>query len=430
MRWLVALLFLALIALAPAAWGEETYRATLSNGLRLIVMPDPGTDIVAIDLMLDVSAADEPADRVGIRYLTQRLLLRGTTTESGDSMAQRLSRIGGVVDMSLGLDYVEVYALVPADGFDLALEMLADIVRNPAFLPEQVELQKQGAAEAAAGSQEDPFQATYSAVREALYPGHPYSRSTYGDPVALAQINRDDVVAFHRERYLPGRAVIAICGGVTSPSALRAIRAKFGDWRGRSSAPRVKLPVSPLASSETVARELPTSRAQLMIGFPAPAAGEPGYYELQVIDSLLTGRSGARLPRLLREQLGLAYDISTFCPTLAGPSHFAVYVVTEPYAVDAVRSAVMEALAKLRQEPPSEEELARAKRYLLGAYALGHQRMREQAYALAWYETLGLGDDFPQRYTADIQAVTPSQVQATAASLLGTFVLAVTMPAD
>jgi zinc protease len=428
-KWVFAALFLILVAVAPAAWGEETYRATLTNGLRLVVMPDPGTDIVAIDLMLDISAADEPAEKVGIRYLTQRLLLRGTTTESGDSMAQRLSQVGGVVDMSLGLDYVEVYALVPADGFDLALAMLADIVRHPAFLPEQVELQKRGAAEAAAASLEDPFQATYSAVRDVLYPGHPYARSTYGGAAALARISRDDVIAFHRERYLPNRAVVAICGGVTSPGALRAIRAKFGDWLGRPFAPRVKLPVSRLATSETVARELPTSRAQLMIGFPAPAAGEPGYYELQIIDSLLTGRSGARLPKLIREQLGLAYDISTFCPTLSGPSHFAVYVVTEPYAVDAVRSAVMEALAKLRREPPSEEELTRAKRYLLGAYALGHQRMREQAYALAWYEVLGLGEDFPQRYAAAIQAVTPARVQATAASVLGNFVLAVTMPA-
>jgi len=428
MKWL--LVVLCAMVLMPAAYGDEVTRSTFPNGLRLTVKADPGTDIVAIDLLLDISAADEPAEKAGIRYLTQRLLLRGSKNETGDGMAQRLSRVGGVADTSIGLDYVEVYALVPADGFELALSMLADIVRAPAFLPEQVEQQRQSAAETSKAGYQDPFQATYLALREGLYGDGPYARSTLGEPRSLAAITRENVLAFHREYYVPGRAVLAICGGISPARALHTVRAGFGDWRGSAIIPRPKQATPPLPSSEVVARELPIRRAQLMIGFPAPAVGEPGYYELQIIDSLLTGRSGARLPKLIREQLGLAYEVSSFYPTLAGPSHFAIHVVTEPYALDAVRTAVIDALTKLAHEPPSAEELARAKRYLLGSYALGRQRMKDQAYALAWYEILGLGSDFGERYVAAEQAVTPSQVQQAAATLTRGFVLAVTMPAD
>ena len=428
MRWLLAVI--ALCLLVTSAHAEDVSRRALPNGLRLIAKPDMGTDVVAIEVLLDVSAADELAGKVGIRYLTQRLLLRGSTNESGDSIAQRLSKVGGLCDVSVGLDYVELYVLVPSDGFELAVSLAADMVRHPAFLPDQVEKQKEQSVAAARASEDDGFQAAYQALRDGLYADHPYHRPTIGDPRSLAGISRDDIAAFHETFYGPSRTVIAICGGVAETRALRAVRSGFGDWQA-DLAPRQPMEaVPPLTSSEIVARELPSRRAQVMVGFLAPAAGEPGYYELQVLDSLLTGRASARLPKLIREQLGLAYDVSSFCPTLAGPGHFAVYVITEPHSVEAVRSAVLGALAALRSEPPSADELDRAKRILAGSYALGHQRMRDQAYALAWYEILGLGSDFGDRYFSAIQVITPAQVQAAANAILQHPVVAVTMPTD
>jgi zinc protease len=336
--------------------------------------------------------------------------------------------VGGLCDVSVGLDYVELYVLVPSDGFELAVSLAADMLRHPAFLPDQVEKQREQSVAGARASEDDPFQATYQALRDGLYGDHPYDRSTIGDPRSLAGISRDDITAFHQAFYGPSRTVIAICGGVAEMRALRAVRSGFGDWRA-DLVPRQPTPAAaPLTSSEIIARELPSRRAQVMIGFLAPAAGEPGYYELQVLDSLLTGRASARLPKLIREQLGLAYDVSSFCPTLAASSHLAIYVVTEPYSVEAVRSAVQGALATLRAEPPSAAELDKTKRFLAGSYALGHQRMRDQAYALAWYEILGLGDDFGDRYLAAMQAVTPAQVQAAANAILQHPVIAVTMP--
>lgn len=428
MRWLLAAIGLCL--LVTSAHAEDVSRRLLPNGVRLIAKPDMGTDVAAIEVLLDVSAADEPADKVGIRYLTQRLLLRGTTNESGDSMAQRLSKVGGLCDASVGLDYVELYVLVPADGFELAVSLVADMLRHPAFLPDQVEKQKEQSAAAARASEDDPFQAVYQALRDGLYRDHSYHRPTFGDPHSLAGISRDDIAAFHEAFYRPSRTVVAVCGGVSETRALRAVRSGLGDWRADLASPRPREDIAPITSSEVVARELPGQRAQVMVGFLAPAAGEPGYYQLQVLDSLLTGRSSARLPKLIREQLGLAYEVSSFCPTLAGPSHFAIYVITDPYSVEAVRSAVLEALARIRTEPPSVAEVERAKRFLVGSYALGHQRMRDQAYALAWYEILGLGSDFGDRYLAAIETITPAQVQATANAILQQPIIAVTMPTD
>lgn len=422
---LLALLLIALPSPLLAAVAEAFPQP---NGLRLIVESDEATDIVAIDLLLDISADDEPAQHGGIRALTQRLLMRGTTNESGEFMARRLAAVGGVADATAGLDYVEIYAVVPSDGFEVALELLADAVRNPAFSSEEVDRQKAVAIEAADAFRQDPFQETYLAFRDGFYGSHPYARPTFGESVSLGSITRQDIVAFHAAHYLPGKAVLAICGGVDQARARRAVRSLLGDWGGGEAPPRPDTTVAPLASSELVARELPTNLAYMVIGFPAPVADAPDYYAMQLIDGLLTGGSSARLPQVLRDQRSLAYHVSSFYPTLREPSHLAVYTATDAQHLDLAKAAVLDVLADLCQEPVPDEELARAKRCLIGSYLLSHQRMKDQAFALAWYELLGLGSNFEERYAASIQAVTPAQVQEAAQTFLQRFVLAITLP--
>jgi predicted Zn-dependent peptidase len=403
-------------------------RITLSNDLRLVVRPDWSTEVVAIEILLDVSATDEPPDQQGIRYLLQRLLLRGTVHESGASMGRRLAAVGGVADATLGLDYVELYALVPTDGFETALELLSDTLRYPAFAPEEIQKQRLDAAELARAARDEAFQETYLAFREGLYGSHPYGRLTLGIPSTLARLSRTELLGFYRRHYRPSRTVIAICGGVGEVRAGRAVRRLFEDWPKHAPSPRLAAETMDIVASEVVARERPLRRAHLILGFPAPAAGEGGYYETQVIDAILGGGSSARLPRQLRQELGLVYTVSSFYPTLAMPGHFGVYVVTEARHVDRVKSAIVDALDDLASQPVTEEELARAKSYLLGSYALSHQRMKEQAYSLAWYEILGLGVEFEDGYTGAIGNVTAEGVQQTAERLFQRLVLAITLP--
>ncbi len=427
--WAIAALLL-LASLPSAASPIAPKRHTLPNGLRVIVKSNWSTEVVAIEMLLDVSAQDEPAGQEGVRYLVQRLLLRGTTSETGAAMGRRLAAVGGVVNTTVGLDYVEIYALVPADGFEVALELIADAVRHPAFSPEEVEKQKSAALEVAAAARGKPFQETYLALRERLYRDHPYGNLTFGAPESLADVSRADILSCHRTHYGPSRAVVAICGGVGEVRAMRAARHAFEDWHSVPPRRRAFPPPPKLRVSEVTAREGYFTRAHAIMGFPAPAVDGPGYYVMQVIDTILGGGATARLPRMLREELGLVYTVSSFYPTLAHDSHFGVYVVTGPARLRDVKSAVLNVLHDLTREPISEEELTRAKTYLLGSYDLSHQRMKEQAYSLAWYEILGVGVEFEETYRDEIRAVTAGEVLETARALFGRFVLAVTLPRE
>jgi len=426
-RWFGFILLL-LLAVPGYASDRPAKRITLPNGVRVLLKSTWSTDVVAIELLLDVSAQEEWPEQQGMRYLVQRLLLRGTTKETGDSMARRLAAVGGIVDTTVGLDYVEIYALVPAAGFETALAIIADAVRHPAFDPVEVDRQRTDAQALARAARDEPFQETYFAFRERLYRFHPYGTLTLGVPSRLAAIDREDIVRFHREHYVPNRAVVAVCGGVGQARAMRALRSAFEDWSPGPPKRRQALSKVALRTSEITARERRLRRAHLILGFPAPAADQADYYVVQIIDTLLGGGSTARLPLKLRDELGLVYTISSFYPTLAHDSHLGIYAATEPQHLQTIKSAIIEVLNDLTRRPVSEDELSRAKAYLLGSYSLSHQRMKEQAYSLAWYEILGLGVDFEDRYVEVIQAVTPEQVQEVSERLLRRFVLAVTVP--
>lgn len=418
---------MAVLVVRPAA-AEGVSPVEMPNQMRVVIRPNPSTEVVAIDLLLDVSVVDEPLEESGIRALVQRLLVRGTELASGEEVVRRLAEVGAYMDTGIGLDYVEVYVVAPADGFEVGLEALAEVVRRPAFLPEEVESQKQALVNSLRPGSQDPFQETYGAFRQALYGSHPYGRNAEGEPESVAAITPEQVVSFHSRYYGPQNAVLAICGGVSEVRAARAVRRAFGGW---AAGPRGKRPPEPpeaLAASEVVVRELPVGRLYLVLGFPAPGAGEQGYYALQVVDSLLSGGNTARLPTEVRDKAGLAYQVSSFYPTLAGPSHLAVYVVADPGNLSEVKEAVLETLRGLLRAPPSAAEMARAKRYLVGSYMLGHQRMKGQSYALAWYELLGLGAGFEDTYVESVERVTAEEVQEAARSVLRRFVLAAALP--
>ncbi len=270
MRRLLFALLLIGIALPPV---QAASREVLPNGLRVLVLPNSSTEVVAASLLIAIPVSADPPEQAGLRYLTHRLLLRGSKTLSGDDMGRRLAAVGGRVGENCTLDYVEISVQAPSEGFEVALDLLSKAVMEPAFAAEDFEREKSRARVAMRAARDDPFSAAYQALREELYGADGYGRWTLGDSDNLAEIGREDVLQFYRENYRPERAVLAIAGGVDSAAARSAARLRFGDWHGVGEAAPVaeREEAAPLTSSQMVARARDTQRLHLLFGFPAPA---------------------------------------------------------------------------------------------------------------------------------------------------------------
>ena len=413
-----------------AAAAEPAQKVTLENGLRVILKPNLASQVVALELLVKASAADESPQAAGVRQLAQQLLLRGTRRRSGAEVGRALELLGASLQVSVGLDYTEVYGLSSAAHFEEMLRLLAEVVTQPSFAAEELEKQRQLALEFLRSQRDDAFQATYLAFREMLYDDSAYGRAAAGTEAGLKALTREQVVNLYESYYGPNNAVLAVSGNVDAPRAMKVIAQAFSGWRRAALPTEARSPGSPAALTESVVevREGPVESAALILGFAAPAAGEQDFFALQVMESLLGGGMSSRLSRRLREEWGLAYEVTCFYPTLRGESHFAAYLLTDPARMAEAKDLVVAELERLRREPVPAAELRRAKAFLLGSYALAHQRTKQQAYYLAWYELLGLGAEFDEEYPKGIEAVTAEQVQQAAQRHFQRYALALLLP--
>jgi predicted Zn-dependent peptidase len=379
--------------------------------------------LVAIDVMIKASIADEPAEQVGIRYLIQQLLAGKLETAAAAKSWE--GQIGG----EAALDYVELHTVCTSEDFETAAAALAQVLLQPSFRQEEVAQIQRKLEIYSAGSLQSPFQENYVAFREVWYGDFPYGRRVEGYSDTLADISLAQVQQFYGDWFLPNNTVIGISGNVGPERARRVISGAFKDWQSKPILETARPELQPPLTSELVVDEdRNIQNAHLLIGLPAPAVGKnQEFAAFQVVYSLLAKRSG-RINAALRDRLGLAYDINCYYPTLKYPSHLCISVVCRPEGAEEVKAGVLAELAKLRQEPVSEEELTGAKNFLLGQHLVSRQRNLQQAYFFTWYETLGLGAGFEDQYPILIGDVTPQAVQEVAKQYFSKMVIALLLP--
>jgi len=277
--------------------------------------------------------------------------------------------------------------------------------------------------------------------RQLLYPpNHPYARPFSGDPAYLQRATPQDLQEFHRRYYTPDNLVIVVVGNVPAERAVEKFTTLFGSWEARSATRRPNLAVAPLRESVSKVREQAGNTAYIMAGYPAAGITSSEYPALMVLDTLLGRGKSSRLFTNLRDAAGIGYEIGSFYPPLVGGSCLLGFIEIAPYrisaagvpvlVVDDVQKALVQQMQSVRSDPPTEQEVERAKRLLIGSYALRHQRVRDRAYFLGWYECIGLGYQFDRQFADRVAAVKREDVLRVAEKYLRNVAVAVTMPAD
>jgi len=419
--WLL-LLILAATAACPLAAFQ---RVRLGNGLTVLVAPDDA-NVVSIRAALRITAGDEPVGQEGVRFLTQQLLLRGTAGCSGRELAKTADALGAVLQAGVETDYVYLQADAPAEAMPAVLTLVSQALLQPSFPEAEVEAAKEAALRLVRPLA--PGAAAQAGMLAGLYGAHPYARGESGVGPAVARLSRAAVVAFHRRCYVPERTVVAVCGRVDVREALALATRLLGGWAPGSSA--AVCAAAPAAQPDTRPRvcELPVSDCYLMLGFRVPGLADADYPALAVLNTLLGMGMGSRLYAAMRDREGLAYQVYSRQGQLLRDNYLAITVVVPPGRLEAARQAVLAEIAQLQQSPPSEAEMLRARRYTVGTYLLDHQRNRDLARYLCWYEVLGLGYTYDERFPALVERVGAADLMRVARQCLQRGSLSVVLP--
>ena len=409
---LVLLLLLGLAA--PAAATPLAHREILVNGIVLLVAERPAVPIVAVRVLVEAGAVYDPPDRAGLANLTGALLTRGTARRTAPELDSAIEFVGGSLEAGAGRDSVGASLRVLGKDLGLGLDLLAEVIRSPAFPPDEV-TRKIGEIQASIKrSEEDPGTVAARALARLVFPGHPYGVPVEGTRESVARLTRDDVVKFHRERFRPDATVIAVVGAVTVDEARREILARFGSWQ-RPAVPLASIPSAAAARephAETIARDL--TQATIMLGRQAIRQTDPDYFPLVVASYVLGGGSASRLYTRVREEGGLAYSVYSYVSPSKFGSAFLVSAQTRTPEVPKVQTLLTAELARMTREPPSDAELALAKSYLVGSFPLRLDTSGKVADFVSAIEELGLGLDYADRYKELVGRVTAQDVRRVA----------------
>ena len=407
---LAFLLALPILGAAPL----PAQRFVLPDGAVLLVSERPAIPLVLVHVYLPAGSAFDPPEAPGLANLTAEMLTRGTAQRTGPALDEAIEFVGGSLESGAGRDGATVTLSVLKKDLGLGLDLLFELLTQPAFPEAELGRKVKEIQAAIRRSEQNPENVAARALGELLYPGHPYGHPVAGTVEAAGKLTRDQVVAFYRRHYRPDGAIVVAAGDVKADEMRQEILRRIAAWKADGKAPQRPpwAPTSPPVRSRTITREL--TQATVLLGRPAVGHGHPDFYPLVVASYVLGGGSTSRLYTRVREERGLAYDVSSH---LAAGGYGASFVVSLQTRIDGVAEAghlVREEMARLGREPVADNELALAKDYLIGSFPLRLDTTAKVVGLLQTVEELGLGLDYPVRYREGIEKVTAPEIQRVA----------------
>ena len=421
----LAVLLVSRAAADPAA----PVKTTLPNGLRIICKQETSTPLIAIDVFVRAGAPQETAGTNGVGNFTAQALFDSTHDNTPESMTSAINALGGSVTAAWHSDWTQISALTVRDRYKDAVSLLADALQNADFDAEAVEDTRKQILGELDSRDADPFQTAYSQLQKTLYAGTSYARPEGGTAETISRLSRTDLLRYYTRYYVPKNIVIVVVGNIAPNDAAKVIADDLGDFvRTGPAAMPFSDPLPPLSVDSPAIHTYQPDLTQdcVVVGCRAASMASADYFPLLALNALFGGMKSGRLFTELREQQGLAYDLgSLYDPHLAAAS-LAGYVFGAPTKTDPttkkevptvglIKNGILAQIKHLQTTPPTPAELTRAQHYLIGSYALRHERLEDRASLLGAAE-LSAPDGYKldADYNQHISAVTAADVQRVA----------------
>jgi zinc protease len=411
---------LAAGGLAPAAEPNRTtdavVAATLDNGLRVLLLEDRRSPIVTVQVWYRVGSRNEARGATGIAHFLEHLMFRGTARYGSGLFARLVERNGGQYNAFTSQDVTSYYVNLAADRLDLVLELEADRMHNLLLDPKIIASEREVVIEERrTRTEDDPGGALGEEVSATAFRAHPYGQPIIGWPTDLQRITPEEIGAFYRAYYVPNNAMLVAVGDFEATEVLGKVKATFGPIP-RGAEPPTVLAVEPPQSSERRVRvQRPAQLPIVYLGYPVPNQTSPDAAALEVLSVVLSGGRASRLYRDLVHERQLAVvaggDYSYFS---LDPNLFWFWATPLPgQTAETLEKELLSHLERLKREPVSEVELARAKNQIEAGFVFQEDSIHRRASLLARFELIG-GYALKDRYLGAIRAVSAADVQRVA----------------
>ncbi len=397
----------------------------LPNGIKVFCRERHSLPLVTVQVNFAGGRSNEAAADAGITELMLRSALKGAGSMNAAAIAGDLEGLGATIDYFAEADYSGFSLEAMAENFEEAMAIFAQVVLNPTFPAEEIEIEKKDMLAAIKRLKDSAAEYPIELSLQALYAGTPYGTASRGEPETISRLGRAELVNFHRRQVTTGNCAVFFVGDITFKQAIGTVNKYF---RGMNRSEVKNTPTNlEVRSAESVKKEK-RDRAQSAqaVSFLTCPASHPDYVVLKVIQGIVSGMGG-RLWDKIRDKNPLAYSVYAYQEPRLLSGNFTCYMATSPENADAARTLAIEALKELWDSPLGEDELATAKNYMAGSIKIGLQSNAALAELYSKWEMTGRGARALDGYAEEIESVTPEDIRRAARVYFASPVYAVGM---
>jgi zinc protease len=375
--------------------------------------------LIAVAFIFEGGSAHDPAHKPGVAQMLARLLDEGAGEYNSDAFQERLAGRAIELSFNAGNDGIGGSLKTLVKHADEAFDLLRLALAEPRFDQDAIERVRAQTIAGLRYQQNDPGVMATRRFFEEAFAGHPYGRSTSGTPESVAAITRDDLVAMHQAIITRGRIKVAVVGAIDADRLSGLLDKVFGSLPEAKPLPIIEPTILKQVGSRFVV-DLDVPQSVIRFGTQGIAWREPDFIPAYVLNHILGGGAfTSRLFQEVREKRGLAYSVGTSLVSYRSAAMTWGYTATKNERVTECLQVIADEIARLKTDGPSDEELQKAKDYLIGSYALGFDTSTKIAHTMVQIAFEGLGVDYIARRNALVAAVTQDDIHNAAERIFG-----------
>lgn len=392
---------------------------TLSNGLRVLLLSDRSTPTVTLSGQVQAGTDFDTNAKAGVATLTAGNLINGTKTKDALTIAKTLADQGASLTFGASREGVGIAGNALKANLPVLVQTLADVLQNANFPSQELDLSRQRALTALKVELDDPARLGRRVFQQTIYPeNHPFH--SFPTAASLKQISRTDVLRFYQTHYRPDTTVLALVGDFDPAQVRSLLESSLGQWRAKGKSPTLKFPAVSLPKS--IVRLNPVlpgkSQSVSLLGYQGIDRKDPRYYAALVLNQVLGGDTlSSRLGTEIRDRQGLTYGIYSTFQAGQHPGPFVIQMQTAPEDAQRAIASTLTLLEQFRQGI-TLAELESAKRSIINSYPVELASLDTLADVILSNEVLSLSLEELRQFPRQIGAVTLTQVQQAAQTLI------------
>ncbi len=403
----IFLIFALLFITTFSYGGDGVLKEVLQNKVTILYKETKGMGIIAGTIFIKGGSIEDPDEKKGLTNLTVGMLLKGSKNYSAFDINKVFEDSGGYIGTSTSEEYSTIEFALRTKDIKKALKVIKDIIYNPVFPEDKLNIEKHNVIAAIRAKKEEGFSYAFDKLRKEIYKDTPYAYSPAGEEEDIQKISQEDLKIRWNELLEGKRFVVSFVGDLPYKEIEKDIKDVFGSLKeGEFSYPHFDYRIK---GQECKMYKREGAQSTILVAYNAPEAKDKEYFAMKVLNGIVGSGFTSRLFQELREKRGLAYAVGSFFPTRINMGRIIAYIGTAPEKTETALNGIREVFNSL-EKGISDEEIKTAKEKIVGHFLLEHQTRAKQSWYLGWFEIIGLGYKMDDEYTKHINSVSKEEI--------------------